>query len=217
MSDRPMANAGSLMEGLKVRWEHSGSSVQEYIGVARPTRSSSAAPSCQDSPSAWIQGQQILCQADQGPFRVHLRQPAQEKLPEAPGAFDQPEDRLDDRLASSIEPAAPLCRQPPLHPLPDSQPRRGTASGRVGQAFAVPLLARGDQGLTAHGLQRGDVGVAAIPGIGQEHAGRRSTGAYDLSMTGTACGASAAWFVTVQATMTCACASTAACAFCTLG
>ena len=60
--------------------------------------------SCRDSPSAAIQGQQILRQTDQGPFSVDLRQPPQEELPEAPGAFDQPEDQLHNRFASSIEP-----------------------------------------------------------------------------------------------------------------
>ena len=60
--------------------------------------------SCRDSPSAAIQGQQILRQTDQGPFSVDLRQPPQEELPEDPGEFDQPEDQLHNRFASSIEP-----------------------------------------------------------------------------------------------------------------
>ena len=61
--------------------------------------------------------QNIVCHADQRPLASHLRQPAQEKLPESARLFDLSKHRLHDRLAQRVHRRPHLGFQLSLHPL----------------------------------------------------------------------------------------------------
>ena len=61
--------------------------------------------------------QQIVRQADQAPFALHLSKPAKQELSEAAAVFDLAERRFDDRFATSIFRAAFLRPQLACHLL----------------------------------------------------------------------------------------------------
>ena len=140
-------------------------------------RSERAAASRRASAATPIQREQILCQTHHRPFGLDLRQAPQQKLAELPRALDQAEDGFHNRLATGVQPSAPLRAQAPLHPLPNSQSRRGPSPRTGRPPLAMSRLLGRDQRLAAHGPQFPDVGLTEVARIGQEHAGRLPAGA----------------------------------------
>ena len=91
----------------------------------------------------------------------------------APDGFDLPKHGLDRLPASLVQPAPPLGQQGSLPSLPGRQVRGDASAGwgllALGLAL-FPVLVGRDQQLGAGRHHRREVGVTAIPGIGQRRA-----------------------------------------------
>src|SRR3989442_5529323 len=118
-----------------------------------------------------IQLQNVVCRAHERPFTLHLLEPTQQELPEAPRLLDLANHGFDDRFARRVDGRAGLRVQLAGHAV---DPRRrlrqraaGTGSGSAG-SLAMCLLPGRDVRVDGRVRDRGQVLVGAIPRIGEE-------------------------------------------------
>src|SRR5690242_8336152 len=81
--------------------------------------------------------EKVVADTHQGPFLLHARQPATEKLAKAAGVFDLPEDRFDDRLATPVQAPPAHGGEGPLHPLFHAEARGWPPAGRHRNGIGV--------------------------------------------------------------------------------
>src|SRR6266550_851656 len=116
-----------------------------------------------------MQLQNVVGRADERPFTLHLLEPTQQELPEAPRLLDLANHRFDDRFARRVDGRAGLRLQLAGHAVdPRRRPWQRTAGtgSRSAGSLAMGLLPRRDVGIDRGIGDRGQVRVRAIPGIG---------------------------------------------------
>src|SRR2546428_13356884 len=134
---------------------------------AATLRNSSAFRSSVES----IQLQNVVGRTHQRPFPLYLLDPTQQELPEASRLLDLPNHGLHDRFAHPVDGRAGLRVQLPGHAVDPRRGRRQRATGAGPGAFAMFLLARGEEGVDARLRHGGQLLVRAIAPVGQQPGG----------------------------------------------
>ena len=107
---------------------------------------------------------------------------AQQELPEAPGLLDLAEHRLDGDLAQPVAAAPSTLFQAPRHGRAQAPRRRGLSAHR--RLRAVLLASGGEIATDGAALQRLEVLLTTIAGIGGEFVGQLPRRRLDGSIMG---------------------------------